>query len=417
MDLNERRELGASRAMYGTALKTEPSASELEAARLGFNQMLRRKRFSGRFIETNAEDLLARARFEYTRALSQGAEIHSPAGWLINCAWRRTQNLLEAQGSEPAFVSTEKAGAIVDEQSPSPEEAAIEGDRARRIEAAMAELSHDQRMLIELSYFEGMSVREAGRFLRWHSSKAQRTHEAGLRALREALGVSDIDELAIEIGLAAWVSLAAEKGIGVRVPAGVEAAADSLERGAGGLWARAHEAARRVLAGGGEPSSAMAAGGAARTAGVCGVAAVACLAGGVVGPGVGGVGLVGVKHREARVIEQPSPLAEAPSAPVGETRAPEAETETEAVAPEGGEQAAGVGVGTSEAPSVALPEPSSEPSSPTGEAEAEFSPFEGEGEGTGSATSAPAKGQGESAAPPRSPSAGEVSAEKEFGSF
>ena len=58
-----------------------------------------------------------------------------------------------------------------------------------------------------------------------------------------------------------------------------------------GTWAKAHELARRVLLGGSEPSSAMAAGAGVRAAGVCGAAAAAaCLAGGVVGPGVSGVG-------------------------------------------------------------------------------------------------------------------------------
>ena len=208
MALNRDEDLKRSGAVYGTALKTEPSASELEAARLGFTQMLRRKRFSARFIEANAEDLLARARFEYTRAVSRGAEIHTPAGWLINCAWRRTQNLLEAQsvradlrldreGGRDRRRGDADAGAGRNRRRPGAQDR-----RCRR--AALT----DQRTLIELSYFEGMSVREAGRFLGWHSSKAQRCHEAALRRLREILGIEDVDALAIEIGLAAWVSLA-----------------------------------------------------------------------------------------------------------------------------------------------------------------------------------------------------------------
>ena len=233
--------MGRSEAMYGTAVRDEPTAAELEAARLGFAQMLRRKRFSARFIEAHAEDLLARARFEYSRAIARGEEIRSPAGWLIHCAWRRTQNLLEAQSVEPTFVAEEAVGVIADEASPTPEQAVIEGDRSERVAAAVGELSTDQRTLIELSYFEGMSVREAGRFLGWHSSKAQRTHEAALGRLREVLGISDVDELAIEIGLAAWVSLAAGKPVLASIPAGLEAAADAGGQAASGFWARAQE--------------------------------------------------------------------------------------------------------------------------------------------------------------------------------
>ncbi len=380
MALNGDGKLEISGAMYGTALK-EPSVSDLEAARLGFAQLLRRKRFSAHFIEAHSEDLLARARFEYTRALKRGAEIHTPAGWLINCAWRRTQNLLESQSVEPAFVSTEKAGVIVDEATATPEEAAIDSDRARRVEEAMGQLSHDQRTLIELSYFEGMSVREAGRFLGWHSSKAQRCHESALRRLQEALGVEDIDELAIEIGMAAWVSLAGSKSVGVGLPGGVEAVADAGGRAASGFWHRANELARRFLIGGvGEPSSAAAAGNAARAAGVCGAAAVACLASGVVGPGVGGVGLVaagGAHH------EHPAAVERRVAAEPAEARAEYVPSEEAAAAPvQSGGKFSGAGSAQqgAQAPSEASSEP---PPTSEGQAEAEFSPFGGEAAGSG----------------------------------
>jgi RNA polymerase sigma factor (sigma-70 family) len=307
-----------SEPVYGTAVRDEPSTEELEAARLGFRQMLRRKRFSAHFIQSHCEELLARARFEYSRAVRRGEEIRSPAGWIINCAWRRTQNQLESESREPQLVSTERAPDVVDHGSPGPEQAAIEADRARTIEAAMAKLSSDQRTLIELAYFEGLSVREAGRVLGWHSSKAQRTHESALRRLREALGLSDLDELEVEIGLAAWVSLSAGKQVLPAVP-GLDTLAEAGSRGAHGVWAKGHELARRVLLGAGEPSSAMAAGAGARAAGVCGAAAAAvCLAGGVVGPGVGGVaaGLGRGQHEAepAKVRVAKPPVAEVESA-------------------------------------------------------------------------------------------------------
>ncbi len=378
MDTKSSAQVALSEAVYGTAVQDELSAEELEAARLGFRQMLRRKRISSRFIEAHGDDLLARARFEYSRAVGRGDEIRSPAGWIIHCAWRRTQNQLESESHEPQLVSTEVAADVVDLASPTPEQAAIHADRARAIEVAMAELSHEERTLIELSYFEGLSVREAGRFLHWHSSKAQRTHEAALRKLHEALGVSDVDDLAIEIGLAAWVSLSASKQVLPALPGGLEAVADASQRGAQGLLVRAHELARRVLTGGGgEPTSALAAGGAARTAGVCGAAALACLAGGVVGPGVGGVVGFGAGHHQtppSKVAQRPP--GETPIADPGESKPVEPEESAPPSQAESG--------GSSAKESAA-----GRASSPQSRAEGEFGAF-------GSAGSSSGQGEGRS---------------------
>ena len=407
--------------MYGTAIADEPSAEDLEAARLGFRQMLRRKRFSGHFIESHCDELLARASFEYSRAVRRGDEIRSPAGWIIHCAWRRTQNQLESESHEPALVSTEKAPEVVDHATATPEQAAIEADRERAIEAAMAKLNGDQRTLIELAYFEGLSVREAGRLLGWHSSKAQRTHESALRKLREALGITDLDDLAIEIGLAAWVSLSASKQVLPALP-GLDALAETGSRGAHGTWAKGQELARRVLLGGNEPSSAMAAGAGARAAGFCGAAAAAaCLAGGVVGPGVGGVAELGGGHGEAppakvRVVEPPAaeeqPVVAAEPSPAGESNAGEAGS-----------------AGTGESPSETEGEGGptlevNEPQSAEVQAEPEFGSLGGaagsaapEASAKAPSSKTPPAGGEFSESPASSPGGGGRSAETEFGAF
>lgn len=420
MDTKGESAVAASNPVYGTAIAEELSTEELEAARLGFRQMLRRKRFSAHFIEAHGEELLARARFEYSRAVRRGDQIRKPAGWIIHCAWRRTQNQLESESHEPALVSTEKAPDVVDSASATPEQVVIDADRARAIEVAMEQLSGDQRTLIELSYFEGLSVREAGRALGWHSSKAQRTHESALRKLREALGVTDIDELAIEIGLAAWVSLSASKQVLPALPGGIEAAADAGQRSAQSAWSRAQELARRVLLGGGEPSGAMAAGGAARTAGVCGAAAVACLAGGVVGPGVGGVGLVagGVQQRQPVPVERQAE----PVAP--EASAEYVASEEVAEAPVQASGKFGKPGSEEDKPEVPSEATSEAPASPEGQAEAEFSPFEGAASPSPQPSSAPppapaASVRSSAAGSSGGPSSASTSsgAEGEFGAF
>lgn len=278
--------------MYGRKADSELKQSELEEARLGFIQFLRRKRFSPQFIASHGDDLFATAALEYSRKVSEGETIDSPAGWMITCAWRRTKSLLEAQGRSPQIVSTDKAEAIEDELGRNPEEVTLDEDRLRKVQEAVDQLTVEERQLLELAYFEGMAVREAARELRWHPSKAQRCHEAARKHLHKLLGVDSLDELEIIVGLAAYISLA-ERSPRPHVPAGVEAVVDTIGRSLDAAWARAQDLARRLpLGGGAEQPTTAALGSAGRAAGVCATAALACVASGVVGPGVGGVDLI-----------------------------------------------------------------------------------------------------------------------------
>jgi len=298
--------------MYGRKANGELKQSELEEARRGFIQFLRRKRFSPQFIASHGDDLFATAALEYSRKVAEGEEIDSPAGWLITCAWRRTKSLLEAEGRSPRIVSTDKAEAIEDELGRSPEDVTLDEDRLRKVQEAVDQLSVEERRLLELAYFEDMPVREAARELHWHPSKAQRCHKAAREHLHQLLGVDSLDELEIVVGLAAYISLA-EKGSTLHLPAGVEAVVETVSRGIDHGWARAQDLARRFPFGGGAEPSATAAlgGGAGRAAGVCASAALACLASGVVGPGVGGVNLIGDGGKGAPAPKQRN-VADAP---------------------------------------------------------------------------------------------------------
>jgi RNA polymerase sigma factor (sigma-70 family) len=216
--------------------------AELEGARLGFNQYLRRKGISPQFIERHAEDLFATATLEYSRKLAEGDEIESPAGWLIACAWQRTKSQLETEARQPRTVSTEHSGPLADGNG-NPEDALLHEDRFRRVREAVGGLSIDQRRLLALSYFEDFTVREAARELRWHPSKAQRAHEGAKRRLHELLGARSADELAVEVGLAAYLSLAARASRGGRLP-GIHAALDrASQKAAEGVAALKQQAA------------------------------------------------------------------------------------------------------------------------------------------------------------------------------
>lgn len=236
--------------MFRSATLREMRPAELEGARLGFNQYLRRKGFSPQFIARHAEDLFATATLEYSRKLAEGAEIESPAGWLIACAWQRTKSQLEAEAHQPRVLSTERSGPLVDGEGKNPEDVLLHEDRFRRVGEAVKSLSVDQRRLLALSYFEGFPVREAARRLHWHPSKAQRAHEGARRRLHELLGARSADELALEVGLAAYLSLAARASRGGRLPgihAALERAGQRTAEGAAALKQQAATAYYRAV--------------------------------------------------------------------------------------------------------------------------------------------------------------------------
>ena len=143
--------------MYGRKANGElKKQSELEEARLGFIQFLRRKRVSPQFIASHGDDLFATAALEYSRKVAEGEVIDSPAGWLITCAWRRTKSLLEAQGRSPQIVSTDKAEAIEDELGRTPEDVTLEEDRLRKVQEAVGTTVREpERRLLRAGLLRG----------------------------------------------------------------------------------------------------------------------------------------------------------------------------------------------------------------------------------------------------------------------
>lgn len=400
------------------------SRADLEAARLGFLGYLRRKGFSPQFIDQHAEDLIGHACLEYSRKLAAGEQIENPPGWLIECAWRRTKSLLESLARTPRVVSAEQTIEMVDGE-PGPEDALLDADRWRKVHEAVEQLSADERRLLALSYFEGFSVRESGRLLRWHSSRAQRTHERARERLREALGVGSSDELEIVVGLASYLSLAHRPSWAPKLPSGVEGMLDSAGRAAHDAFGRAQDLARRVLSGGAaDPSGASVAAGAVRTAGACGAAALACVAAGVVG--VGDRGPIGALAPNSAVREGVTREETALEAP---TTAP---VNTVAPAP-GTLDTGGKGTPSSEAERAGSRRSAGQPAatSSQGEVEPAKERFEGFTRASADGSSAPTEeptastvggsSEGSGSESPRAPPAAvrveDAQAEDEFGAF
>jgi len=397
--------------------------TDLEAAERGFLQLLRRKRFSPAFIGRHGGDLIAKARLEYAQHVAEGGEVRNPAGWIIHCAWRRTQNLLEQEGRAPTVLSIDNGGAFAND-SRTREDEVLTSDRYRQLQGAIEQLPIEERKVIALTYFEGMSVREVGRTLKWDKCKADRRHRAALERLQELLGVKDIDSLQIEIGIAAWASITAGDAATSRIP-GVGAALDAVGNGIAAAVGRGQDLARRLLTGGtAEPGMAPALGGAARTAGVCGAAAVACVASGLVGPGVGGVDVLADQRREKpvveRTVETPEPTRSVMTAPeVAATSAPQGGAEASTEGDQKRKQSA-----KPQARRKQAQRPPTTPSTATpSQVAEEFDPFTGGGEtsssgsttsgGGGSASSQPSTSTGGNSSSP--PSASGQQVQSEFG--
>lgn len=257
------------------------TSEQLRAAEEGFAKLLRTKRMNPQFIAEHAEELMAQARREYATWCQRGKVAHSPVGWLIVCAWQRTKDLLDSQQRQPRQLSIEEVLHVVDEKAPDPEQAAIDHDHSERIFHALSLLPEKERRLIYLSYFNGLDVKAAGRMVGWQKSAAHRHHEAALDRLRSILGR---DFAILDVALFGWIL---EETDAAPPPADFLAAAlDSGHEALAFLIQKATDVWRR-LSPIGDPANASLVSTGAKVSGACATAvAVACVAGGVIGPGI-----------------------------------------------------------------------------------------------------------------------------------
>ena len=307
----------------GVAPKGGVTSAELREAERGLKLMLARK-FSAVWIAENARDLLGQANIEYAEWLESNPPARNPVGWLLTCAYRRALNLLDAQTRKPPPTSLDAAFQLADETTPTPEQQAVEHDRQIRLREALSFLPPKECKLLALVYFEDHSIREAGRKVGWQKSAADRHHGAALEKLRALVGDRSLLSPA-SLGLAAW---AVAKGEGhprwlVALESALDTSRATTVTGGEALTGAAHRAAelwRRVMPFS-EAGNTVAASGAGRAAGYCGVAVGAVVCGlaatGAIAPGVsvgGAERTVPAKLREAKPARQVS----APASSAGE---------------------------------------------------------------------------------------------------
>jgi RNA polymerase sigma factor (sigma-70 family) len=346
--------------------KLEPHV--LGGAELALKHKLRRK-FSADFTTRHADDLIAKAAKEYVAAEARGERIENPGGFLVDVAYKRAIDALRKEGNDPELDELEAAAAIPDPSVADPSEELEREEVRSQVYEAIAHLEGEERQVIALVYFEGMSGRESAAPLGVSETTALRRLRSASAKLREWLpaieqgsfcgeaapqlraladGTAEGMELkqaklhlencascreamarreafGFEVGLAAWLSLASATSAQARLGDRLAGVAEAARHALAAAVDRARELALR-LTGSGGAEAAGGAGGAAlgkAAAGACATAAAVCAVTGVIGSGIGGVDLSGGGHeaaapkaRSAKVSRAPTP---APASPVERT--------------------------------------------------------------------------------------------------
>jgi RNA polymerase sigma factor (sigma-70 family) len=275
---------------------------------------LRAYQLSEAFIERYAEDALQKGLIEYFRAVKDGRQIDNRDAFVVKAAFCRAIDELrhETRRSDGALDAILDSGRMA---SPPTEDVAFDYLRAEELRRALGELSPEERQVLCLYYFEERTADDSAKILFCSERTYRRRLKQALKKLGQLLGAPVPEpgsELAIEIGLVAWAGL---NGANAVLSAGpVEhllAAVDSAREGIGRIGGHARDLTARMLASGdGERIGAIASGPLGKGASACAGTLALCALSGVIGPGVGGVDVVGghgTTHRPQVTHDRPSP--------------------------------------------------------------------------------------------------------------
>jgi RNA polymerase sigma factor (sigma-70 family) len=319
--------------MSGTELERPLQAEALREIERSLYGKLKAHRIADSFVERVGEDSVQKGWIEYLRAVREGVEVENRDAFIVQAAYRRAVDELrrEARHFDGAALETIlESGRLA---APASDELAIEHLAAEELHQAIETLPAEERQALSLHYFEQLSDQRSAEILYCSERTFRRRLAKALGDLSRRLGVPVPEpgsELAIEVGLAAWVSLG-----GARVvPSGrlldqLIAVGDSVRGAVASVFDRGRETATRLLSSGAsEGISAAASGPLGKAAGgVCAGALAACALTGVIGPGVGSVDLVGgghathPAHRSAQIHRRASSTPTGPTATAPESAA------------------------------------------------------------------------------------------------
>jgi RNA polymerase sigma factor (sigma-70 family) len=252
---------------------------------------LKAHRLPDSFIERCGEEVVQIGLAEYLRAVEEGVAVDNRDAFVVRAAFCRAIDELrrEARHADNAAIESILEGGRL--AAPTTEELAIERLAAEELHKAIEALPAEERQALSLHYFEELSDERSAEILYCSERTFRRRLAKALSDLGRRLGVPAPEpgsDLAIEIGLASWVSL---RGARVAISNGplerVVGAIDGARDGAIWLIERLRDLATRpTVSGASERLGEIVGGPAGKIAGGCAGAAVVCVLGGVVGPGV-----------------------------------------------------------------------------------------------------------------------------------
>jgi RNA polymerase sigma-70 factor, ECF subfamily len=123
----------------------------------------------------------------WAQAKSYDPQRGTPLSWLLTVTRSRAIDLARVRGRNQAAEPIETIE-NVPSASPGPEETSVVGERRRVVCQALESLSADQRQVIELAYFSGLSHTEIAAKLEQPLGTVKTRIRMGLMRLRELLG-------------------------------------------------------------------------------------------------------------------------------------------------------------------------------------------------------------------------------------
>jgi RNA polymerase sigma-70 factor (ECF subfamily) len=139
---------------------------------------------------TDAEDVLLETFWQ----IWHGAASYDPLrgsveGWVITLARSRALDHLRAHKRRTLAATASPSAYPPCQPSPAtiPEDCVLQGERARAVRAALAALPAEQRLVLELAYYHGLSQTEMAQCLAQPLGTIKTRVRAGLLRLRQAL--------------------------------------------------------------------------------------------------------------------------------------------------------------------------------------------------------------------------------------
>ncbi len=145
--------------------------------------------------EQDAEDIVQDSLFRAYKQLGKFDDRASFGTWLYRIATNCSLDLVRARqrrGENPARAAethgeTEDAVLALPALDPTPERAALSGEVAGQVSAAMNKLSATERTAFVLRHFEGMRIEEVSRVLECQPGAAKHSVFRAVQKLRRAL--------------------------------------------------------------------------------------------------------------------------------------------------------------------------------------------------------------------------------------